>query len=256
MPDELAVSAVYVKQTLQSAISICGGTILSPNHILTAAHCVVDEDSNPAKPASVSIGYNNKDTAKQMSVMAKKITIHPDYNHTATDGLADMAVIEVDTIVFGKQAQKMPVYNGPINSGQGLLPMGWGKKESTATDLTALKGVVVVTGNRTLCQTFDLDFMDSNGPLICTPSILTPNHSTCQGDSGTTVAVSKDDALMLVGLVSIAINLTDDLECGNVQSAHMYVHVAYFMDFLVSTTGLTVDYLTGVDDGNSTGSAM
>ncbi|KAI7820756.1 trypsin-like cysteine/serine peptidase domain-containing protein, partial [Kickxella alabastrina] len=181
MPDELA-----------SATSICGGTILSPNHI-----------SPPL-------------TAKQISVTAKKITIHPDYNHDATDGLADMAVIEVDTIVFGKQAQKMPVYKGQ------LIPAREGKHSHGPDRAQGRRG-----GN------WESHFV-----------ILTPNRSTCQGDSGTTVAVSKDNALMLVGLVSIAINLTDDLECGNVQSAHMYVHIAYFMDFLVSTTGLTVDYLT------------
>ncbi|KAI9500065.1 hypothetical protein GGI25_004160 [Coemansia spiralis] len=244
MPTVFAPYTVSLLKKASETWYICGGSIISPNHIVTAAHCVVDTNGSAMPAANVSIGYNSIDKSKQTSVTSTKIFVHPQYaSGSQRDSANDIAIVEVPTLKFGQNAERIAIYDGDIDSGQYLMAMGWGVTESNAVLLNILRGVLVMTGNTTDCQELNSAFNSNNGPQICTLGKLTPDHSTCGGDSGTSVVINYEGKQMLAGLDSIAV-YPDGGSCGVATSAHFYVRVSTHLDFVTKATGLTLEYLT------------
>ncbi|CAF1155021.1 unnamed protein product, partial [Brachionus calyciflorus] len=56
---------------------ICGGSIIAPDWIITAAHCV--EDDLDAFNYKFFYGINNLNDPQKETSFASKIYIHPDY---------------------------------------------------------------------------------------------------------------------------------------------------------------------------------
>ncbi|KAJ2726484.1 hypothetical protein H4R23_004038, partial [Coemansia sp. Cherry 401B] len=56
MPDVMAPYVVSLNKRQGGMLYVCGGSIISPNHILTAGHCVVDTTNTPVPPANITIG--------------------------------------------------------------------------------------------------------------------------------------------------------------------------------------------------------
>ncbi|KAJ2006347.1 hypothetical protein H4R26_001430 [Coemansia thaxteri] len=144
---------------------------------------------------------------------------------------------------FNDNTKSIPIYSGPIDAGQNLLAMGWGLSDANATMLNLLRGAVVTTGDVAGCQQYNSEFDSSNGPQICTLGNLTPGDSTCSGDSGSSVVASRDGGVMLAGFDSIGI-FAQGSGCGDPNTAHFYIHAAYFLDFITSITGISSDTLT------------
>ncbi|KAJ1891852.1 hypothetical protein LPJ66_006684 [Kickxella alabastrina] len=243
----LGTSAVPVIKVTGDGMYACGGTIISPKHILTAAHCVVQTKDAVSPATNVTIRYDHYDKDKQKVGGVNKITIHPEYFAQERNGRVDIAILELEDLDFSKFNQRAPIYDGPIGAEQTMLAVGWGQTEDGAENLSVLRGVLVMSGNKTMCGGESGEFVDNNGPQICTPGALTPYHSTCMGDSGSGLLVSSNNTLMLVGLDSIAVNYSES-ECGNTSGFHLFVHASYYMDFIMENTGLSREYLTGLSD--------
>ncbi|KAI7827353.1 trypsin-like cysteine/serine peptidase domain-containing protein [Kickxella alabastrina] len=222
LTNSLGTSAVPVIKVAGDGIYACGGTIISPKHILTAAHCVV-QTKDAVSPTTNKVGNVNK------------ITIHPEYFAQERNGRVDIAILELEDLDFSGFNQRVPIYDGPIGVEQTMLAVGWGQAEDGADNLSVLRGVLVMTGNKTMCGGESGEFVDNNGPQICTPGALTPYHSTCMGDSGSGLLVSSNNTLILVGVDSIA-------------RVSPFVHASYYMDFIMENTGLSREYLTGLSD--------
>ncbi|KAJ2743631.1 hypothetical protein GGI20_003603 [Coemansia sp. BCRC 34301] len=206
MPGVLAPYSVSLVKADGDKQYTCGGTIISNNFILTAAHCVISKANVIIPAANITMGYGNVDRNAQKKVKATGVFIHPQYiSGSERDVRYDIALVEVKKLKFNKNTGSIPIYKGTIIAGQKLMAMGWGAAEDGATKLNMMRGTIVTTGDTESCQTYYRNFDDNNGPQLCTLGKLNPGSSTCTGDSGSSVVASRKDVVMLAGFDSIGV---------------------------------------------------
>src|SRR5688500_9023404 len=59
---------------------ICGASLVAPDKILTAAHCVEDSRKDPTKLSFVLGRTTRSDTASGEEIRARGLEIHPNYD--------------------------------------------------------------------------------------------------------------------------------------------------------------------------------
>lgn len=168
---------------------ICSGTLIAPDLVLTAGHCMRYHEHGydfdfTHEPESIII-YAGADvsTDSRFVALAKRIVVHPDWNGKFKDSHSDLALILLD-----RPAEDLPFYGlrrlpaPPIDS-EGRL-VGYGDAQEDGQ-----MGVHRV-GATTLLKV---------GPTL----IETGNPSNaCQGDSGGPLLTLQDGAWVVTGVTS------------------------------------------------------
>jgi secreted trypsin-like serine protease len=179
----------------------CGGTLVAPTKILTAAHCVTDGDGDdevPAASVTAFIGETNRenfDASHEYAVSGVDA-------HDGFDGFTFVNDVAMLTLSRTSLLQPLRVVGSDDASmwapGVTATIVGWGTTSWGGDDSPILLEAEVPLVSDTTCSNAYEDSFDPE-TMVCA---YDGEHDTCQGDSGGPLMVPDGDDFVLAGITS------------------------------------------------------
>jgi len=171
----------------------CGGTLLSSDTVLTAAHCQTSVNS-----FNVVVGDHDATVADgEERISPSQWISHPNYRGNDND----FAIIKLSRPVTFSSRVLPACLPDPSKSYDNVVATvtGWGTLSSGGSQPSTLQEVDVSTMTNGQCHRTVYSTSDISTNMMCASS---PGKDSCQGDSGGPLVTRDGSAYSLIGVVS------------------------------------------------------
>ncbi len=218
---------VFLTASSQAGTFECGGAILDEWHVLTAAHCMYDDQDDRFSAGNMTVMYGSTKLWLMNSVKVKRATHPTTYLQKSGTKDNDIAVLRLEaplTYTSSVGPVVLPVDNAPELSDRiDLTVSGFGMTENGNSSATLLYGDVkyIIKEN---CKNNSAYQPEEIFPSMVCAGLEDGGVDSCQGDSGGPLTLKGSNNL--IGIVSWGVG------CGQRNYPGIYSDVSKFIPFI------------------------
>ena len=219
---------IYLSSRSTGQNFFCGGSLIASDWVITAAHCIFNDDEDDVNYVVAGVYARNTSTSANAFVVQDTF-IHPEYSNSSD--FNDIALLKlanpvplslVDTYA---KLPSLSIDSANAGTDDPVKVLGWGATSEDGSSSNVLQEVIVPVTTEAFCQQAytDIDY----DVQICA-GLPNGGRDSCQGDSGGPLLFTADGEDFLAGVVSFG------LGCAQPNLPGVYTRISGYLDWIAS----------------------